>query len=88
MALDTPCGLRYKGVPTPYRFIKPFIFNMFHTISSDIYRLDSGENPPRASKFGYYGYQHLWKNLWITTPALWRRFSGSVFSLEPIIPIH
>jgi hypothetical protein len=88
MALDTPYGLRYKGVPSPYRFIKPFIFNMFHTISSDIDRLDSGENPPRASKFGHYGYQHLWRKLWITTSALWGRFSGSAFSLEPIIPRH
>jgi hypothetical protein len=88
MALDTPYGLRYKGVPTLYRFIKPFIFNMFHTIGLDIDRLDSGENPPSASKFGHYGYQHLWRTLWITTLALWGPFSGSAFSFEPIIPAH
>ena len=87
MTLDTAVGAALQGFLIQSRFPKPFIFNMFHIFYPFTDRLDSGENPLRAKKYGHYGYPHLWRNLWIIALALWRRFSGSQVSLESVISL-
>jgi len=48
--LDTDMGPALKGVPGYIKYMKPFIFNMFHIFSHNLTRVDSGDNSPRLKE--------------------------------------